>query len=318
MLTSRADAWLFAPAALILAVQLLFFPVPVGAAFSGLIIGLLGSLGAVGLALVWRSNRVVNFAQGDLGVFPATLSVLLVTVVGLPWIVGLTAGFATAALVGLLADVLVVRRFQRAPRLQLTVATLGLAQVLGFAALLLPQAWGEGPAIRSLPAPFELTFTVGEVNFDANDLIALVVAPLLIAGLAGFLRLTDTGTAVRAAADRPDRAGGAGYPGPATRGTGLDTRIAAVLRLGLSHRRGHQPAVRRRYRSGDRAACHGRARDRTHDPHGGHRRHGGIARTAGDRHPLEHRGRGTGGADPRRADHRQPADPTTGSHSSRP
>ena len=212
MLTSRADAWLFAPAALILAVQLLFFPVPVGAAFSGLIIGLLGSLGAVGLALVWRSNRVVNFAQGDLGVFPATLSVLLVTVVGLPWIVGLTAGFATAALVGLLADVLVVRRFQRAPRLQLTVATLGLAQVLGFAALLLPQAWGEGPAIRSLPAPFELTFTVGEVNFDANDLIALVVAPLLIAGLAGFLRLTDTGTAVRAAADRPDRAAALGIP----------------------------------------------------------------------------------------------------------
>lgn len=212
VLTSRADAWLFAPAALILAVQLLFFPVPVGAAFSGLIIGLLGSLGAVGLALVWRSNRVVNFAQGDLGVFPATLSVLLVTVVGLPWIVGLTAGFATAALVGLLADVLVVRRFQRAPRLQLTVATLGLAQVLGFAALLLPQAWGEGPAIRSLPAPFELTFTVGEVNFDANDLIALVVAPLLIAGLAGFLRLTDTGTAVRAAADRPDRAAALGIP----------------------------------------------------------------------------------------------------------
>ncbi len=212
MLTSRADAWLFAPAALILAVQLVFFPVPAGAAFSGLIIGLLGSLGAVGLALVWRSNRVVNFAQGDLGVFPATLSVLLVTVVGLPWIVGLTAGFATAALVGLLADVLVVRRFQRAPRLQLTVATLGLAQVLGFAALLLPQAWGEGPAIRSLPAPFELTFTVGEVNFDANDLIALVVAPLLIAGLAGFLRLTDTGTAVRAAADRPDRAAALGIP----------------------------------------------------------------------------------------------------------
>ncbi len=212
VLTSRADAWLFAPAALILAVQLVFFPVPAGAAFSGLIIGLLGSLGAVGLALVWRSNRVVNFAQGDLGVFPATLSVLLVTVVGLPWIVGMTAGLVTAALVGLLADVLVVRRFQRAPRLQLTVATLGLAQVLGFAALLLPQAWGEGPAIRSLPAPFELTFTVGEVNFDANDLIALVVAPLLIAGLAGFLRLTDTGTAVRAAADRPDRAAALGIP----------------------------------------------------------------------------------------------------------
>lgn len=211
-LKSRADAWLFAPAALVLVVQLVVFPVPIGAAFSGLIIGLLGALGAVGLGLVWRANRVVNFAQGDLGVFPATLSVLLVTVAGLPWIVGMAAGLAAALLVGVLADVLVVRRFYRAPRLQLTVATLGLAQVLGFAALVLPQAWGEGPAIRSLPAPFEFAFSVGDVNFDANDLIALVVAPLMIIGLAGFLRLTDTGTAVRAAADRPDRAAALGIP----------------------------------------------------------------------------------------------------------
>lgn len=56
------------PTVLILAVQLVLFPMPVGAMFSGLILGLLGALGAVGLALVWRSNRVVNFAQGSLGV----------------------------------------------------------------------------------------------------------------------------------------------------------------------------------------------------------------------------------------------------------
>jgi branched-chain amino acid transport system permease protein len=208
----RSTAWLFGPVVLILAIQLVFFPMPIGAMFSGLVLGLLGALGAVGLALVWRANRIVNFAQGDLGVFPATLTVLMVTVAGLPWIVGMVAGLAAAVLVGLLADVLVVRRFFRAPRLQLTVATLGLAQILGFAALLLPQAWDVGPAIRTLPPPFELAFSVGEVNFDANDLIALVVAPLMIAALAFFLRVTDTGTAVRAAADRPDRASLLGIP----------------------------------------------------------------------------------------------------------
>ncbi len=208
----RTTAQLFVPAVLIVAVQVVAFPMPLGAAFSGLILGLLGSLGAAGLALVWRSNRVINFAQGDLGAFPATLSVLLITVAGLPWIIGMVAGLAAAIAVGLLADVLVIRRFFRAPRLQLTVATLGLAQILGFCALLLPRAWGEGPAIRTLPPPFEFAFTVGQVNFDANDLIALVVAPTLIAALAILLRATDTGTAVRAAADRPDRAMLLGIP----------------------------------------------------------------------------------------------------------
>jgi len=210
--TWRDAARPFVPAVVILAIQLIWFPMPVGAMFSGLILGLLGALGAVGLALVWRSNRIVNFAQGDLGAFPATLAVLLITLAGLPWIVGILAGLATAAVVGLVVDVLVIRRFFRSPRLLLTVATLGVSQILAFAALLLPSAWGEGPAIRSLPAPFSFAFSVGQVNFDANDLIALIVAPVLIASVAAFLRLTDTGTAVRAAADRTDRASMLGIP----------------------------------------------------------------------------------------------------------
>jgi len=200
------------PAAGILALQLVAFPMPIGMAFSGFILGMLGALAAVGLALVWRSNRVVNFAHGDLGALPATLTVLLVTLGGLPWLAGLGIGLAAALAVGLLANVLVVRRFHRAPRLQLTVATLGLSQILAFGALLLPRAWGAGPAIRKMPVPFEVSFTVGEVRFDGSDLVALVVAPLLIAAVAVLLRFTDTGTAVRAAADRGERAATLGIP----------------------------------------------------------------------------------------------------------
>lgn len=185
---------------------------PVGAVFSGLILGMLGALGAVGLALVWRSNKVVNFAHGDLGALPATLAVLLVTIVGFNWFLAVATGLLAAVVLGVLVEVVVVRRFFDAPRLQLTVATLGLAQVLAFGALLLPRAWGQGPAVRNLPAPFELAFSVGEVNFDANDLVALVVAPILIAAVAAFLRLTPTGVAVRAAADDVDRASMLGIP----------------------------------------------------------------------------------------------------------
>ncbi len=208
----RAAARALAPAVLILALQLLLFPMPSGAILSGVILGLLGALGAVGLALIWRANKVINFAQGDLGAFPATLAVLLITLAGVPWLIGLTAGLAAAVLVGLLADVLVIRRFFRAPRLIMTVATIGLSQVLAFASLLLPDLWGEGPAIRSLPVPFDLTFTFGGVVFDANDLIALIVAPVLLVAVSLLLRLTDTGTAVRAAADRTDRASLLGIP----------------------------------------------------------------------------------------------------------
>lgn len=194
------------------AVQLIWFPMPLGGVLSGVVLGLLGALGAVGLALIWRANRVINFAQGDLGAFPATLAVLLVILAGLPWAVGLALGLGAAVLTGLLADVLVIRRFYRSPRLILTVATIGLSQVLAFAALALPDLWGEGPAIRTLPAPFEMSVDLGGVVFDANDLIAAVAAPVLLVVVAVLLRFTDTGLAVRAAAERSERATLLGIP----------------------------------------------------------------------------------------------------------
>jgi branched-chain amino acid transport system permease protein len=200
------------PAALILLLQQVLFPMPVGAVASGAVLGLLGALGALGLALVWRANRVINFAQGDLGVLPATLAVLLVVLGGLPWVVGVTAGLGAAVVVGVLADVLVVRRFFGAPRLLLTVATIGLAQVLAFGSLLLPQLWGEGPGIRTLPPPFEWSGEFGGVVFDGSDLLAVVVAPLLILALAVLLGTTDTGIAVRASAERAERAALLGVP----------------------------------------------------------------------------------------------------------
>lgn len=208
----RSVARVLGPAVLVLAVQVVWFPMPLGGVVSGVILGLLGALGAVGLALIWRANRVINFSQGDLGAFPATLAVLLVTLAGLPWLLGLVAGLGAALLTGLLADVLVIRRFHRSPRLILTVATIGLSQVLAFASLALPDLWGEGPAIRSLPAPFTWSMEVGGVVFDANDLIALVAAPILLAVVAALLRLTDTGVAVRAAAERSERASLLGIP----------------------------------------------------------------------------------------------------------
>ena len=62
-----------APAVLLVA-QLVLLPVPLGTFVAGALAGLVGSLAAVGLALVWRASRVINFAAGDLGIVPATLA----------------------------------------------------------------------------------------------------------------------------------------------------------------------------------------------------------------------------------------------------
>jgi branched-chain amino acid transport system permease protein len=73
----------FGPALAVFAFQLILFPVPAGVFVRGITVGLLSALAALGLALVYRANRIVNFAQTDLGSVPTTLWVYLISFGGL-------------------------------------------------------------------------------------------------------------------------------------------------------------------------------------------------------------------------------------------
>jgi branched-chain amino acid transport system permease protein len=232
-LGAHVPSWLrplgpFVPALGILALQLLWFPVEIGAWTLGVVIGLLTALVALGLALIYRANRILNFAQGDLGTVPTTLSVGLIAITGLPVLVGLVAGLAAAIVLGVVIEVFIIRRFFRAPRLLLTVATIGLSQLLIVCGILLPRLWGEQIfAGETLPDPFTASVQIGSQTFGGSELTAMVVAPLLMLALAAFLRGTDIGVAVRASAERSDRAALLGIP--VRRIQTLVWAIAAVL-----------------------------------------------------------------------------------------
>lgn len=203
----------YLPAVLIVVLQLSVFPMGIGSWTLGVVSGLLTALVALGLALVYRANRILNFAQGDLGTVPATLTVGLVAVTGLPWVLGATVGLVAAMALGALIEVAVIRRFFRAPRLLLTVATIGLSQLLVVAAVLMPRLWGKTIFTdQPMPEPFTAHLEIGSQTFGGSEILAVIVAPLLLLGLALFLRGTDLGVAVRASAERVDRAALLGIP----------------------------------------------------------------------------------------------------------
>ncbi len=203
----------YAPALAIVVLQLVVFPTGLGSWSLGVVTGLLTALLALGLALVYRANRILNFAQSDLGTVPTTLAVGLIAITGLPYLVGVVAGLAAAAVLGVVVELAIVRRFSRAPRLLLTVATIGLSQLLVVCGVLLPRLWGrEIFADQRLPDPFPASIEIRSQTFGGSEIAAVVVAPLLLAALAWFLRGTDVGIAVRASAERSDRAALLGVP----------------------------------------------------------------------------------------------------------
>ncbi len=202
----------FVPALVVAAVSLALFPVPAGVAVEGLILGLLGAMLAVGMALVYRANRVLNFAQGELGTAPTVLAVSLVVYAGWNYLLALSVGLVGSLLVGALVELAVIRRFYRSPRLILTVATLGLAQFLSLGAVFIPLIWGQQPTANQIHFPLTFHFTIQPIVFSADYLVALVVAPLAMLGVAALLRFSSVGVAIRASAESADRASMLGVP----------------------------------------------------------------------------------------------------------
>jgi len=178
----------------------------------GIILGLLGALVALGMAMIYRANRILNFAQGELGLAPTVLAIDLIVYSSLPYLVSLFLGLTAAIVLGGLIEVLIIRRFFKAPRLILTVATIGLSQLLTVGALAIPFIWGKDPISQTVVAPFDFSFEVSPITFRANHVMALLIAPLALAAVAIFLRYTNVGIAIRASAERSDRAYLLGIP----------------------------------------------------------------------------------------------------------
>src|SRR5579872_4461284 len=108
---------------------------PIGFVLVGVVYGSVNALGAMGLILVYRANRFINFAHGALGSLVGVLAIGLVKVHGLNYWIALPLAVAVGVLVGGLTEMVTIRRFNRSPRLIVTVASIGLAQVFGGAEL---------------------------------------------------------------------------------------------------------------------------------------------------------------------------------------
>ena len=179
---------------------------PAGVLMQGFIIGSLTALMAFGLALIYKSNRVINFAEADLGAVPASLAVSLIAVEAWSYWLAIPLALIAGVALGSAIEFVVIRRFARAPRLIVMVVTIGLAQFLALFAVVIPFFMGADLPVQTYNAPFDFSFEIHPVIFHANDLIAVVTTILSIVGLFAFLRFSSIGIALRASSESADRA----------------------------------------------------------------------------------------------------------------
>jgi len=160
---------------------------------------------AAGLSLIFGVSRIVNFAHGSLYMLGMYLAVWLSARVGFWASVPLAAGVVAA--VGLVIEVLLLRRIYRAPELLQLLATFALVLVIKDFAL---WAWGPEDMLGPRAPGLAGAVTIAGRQFPQYDLFLIVLGPAVFVALHVLLRHTRFGILIRAATEDREMAGALG------------------------------------------------------------------------------------------------------------
>ena len=182
----------------------LLFAVELGV--SGLLVGVMYSLVALGFVLIYKASAVFNFAQGAMTLFAALAVVGFIPYVGM--VGALVAVFLLMTLLALGIERIILRPLVARPPLSLFMATIGLGFFLeGFSQAL----WGTQPKGLDIGIP-DTPFVVAGIFISRLDLLGAIVAALLVLALVWFFQRTTTGLGLRAVSDDHEAALAVGIP----------------------------------------------------------------------------------------------------------
>jgi branched-chain amino acid transport system permease protein len=172
---------------------------------------------ALGFVLIFKASGVFNFAQGAMVLFAALALVRLMELLKQtfsPFLIALVLTIAVMIALAWVIERLVLRPLVNQPGISLFMATLGISYVLdGFG----QAVWGSDVymldvGIPKRPIVLLESVVKGGVLVPSGDLVAAVIAGLLVAILGVFFQKTRIGRALRAVADDHQAAQSVGIP----------------------------------------------------------------------------------------------------------
>lgn len=170
--------------------------------FSGLALGSIYGLVALGFAVVFKATEVFNFAQGMFVVCGAFLAVTAISVLKLPFPLAIVFIVLASATLGVLIHVLLIQPLAGRPMLSVIMLTIALSIVLR---ALIEIMYGSQGRTLSTPLP-QGVFVIGSLRISQLHLTAAVVSCACMAGFGAFFRFTSIGLLMRATADSHEAA----------------------------------------------------------------------------------------------------------------
>lgn len=175
---------------------------------SGVAIGAIYALVALGIVVVYRASQVFNFAQGELLTVGAFVLVAL-SRSGMPWVVALAGAMLVTGMLAAGIERIVLRPLVGRPVVVPAILTIFVGAVLRVAVL---SVWGTEP--RGMPTPWEPTAGIEllGVNVLVTSVATVVAAGLALGTFFHVMRRTRLGVAMRATSSDQEASLALGIP----------------------------------------------------------------------------------------------------------
>jgi len=187
---------------------------------NGLVLGGYYLLIALGLSLIFSVGGVVNLAHGGFYALGAYVSLEIARRLGFGAAVALSP--VAVAMLGILFERFILRRFYTADPILSLLVTFGLALVAEQAIRMI---WGAAPLPASMPQAMKGSVVLGDFLFSKYRLMLLGIVAVVLTGLWLLLHKTSFGRVVRAGIQRPDMV--------AALGIRLEPYMMAIVALGV-------------------------------------------------------------------------------------
>jgi branched-chain amino acid transport system permease protein len=192
---------------------------------SGIALGCIYGLIALGFVLIYKATETVSFAQGELMMLGAFGGLVCMTVLGFGFWLSVLAAIAGMALFGLLVERALIRPILGQPAFSIVMLTIGVGYVARGLITMIP---GMGTDTHVLAVPYkDQLWQAGGLIIPMEQLVVMVLTALLCAALFALFRYTKLGIAMQASSQNQLAAYYMGIP--VKRLNGLVWALAAVV-----------------------------------------------------------------------------------------
>ena len=201
---------------------------------SGIAIGCIYGLIALGFVLIYKATETVSFAQGDLMMLGAFGGLAGMTMLGFPFWAAVIAAIIAMGLFGVLLERIVIRPILGQPAFSIVMLTIGIAYVARGLITMIPNI---GTETHTLPVPYkDQIWKLGALVLNVEQMVVIAATAVLCAGLFAMFRYSKLGMAMQASSQNQLAAYYMGIPVKTLNGLvwGLAAAVAAIAGLLLA------------------------------------------------------------------------------------